>query len=260
MYPFIRGSIFTLLLFLSIGICAQDTLHKEIKKSAPTAPVKKRVLLIPPEQKMYMSDIDRNINAETKLKVPQIREIFRNGVDNQLNSQFKNTYKVISLLKDTAKTNKDLKFIYRSIGYKFTATLSKGKGDDQKNITNGQITAPTLGDEERYMRTVINQPGLIEAMHKKYGAELFVFISEIDMKGAQASDPAPTREAWVHYTTFNVQSIQIGGGLAKVKFDPGLNDPKKITSQVLSVAAKIIYSHSIPPEIVPVNKTAPKGH
>jgi hypothetical protein len=258
MYPFIRGSIFTLLLVLSIGVCAQDTLHKDVKKPG-AFPVKKRVLLIPPEQKMYMSDIDRNINAETKLKGPEIREIFRNGVDNQLNSQFKSTYKVISLLKDTTKTNKDLKFIYKSIGYKFTPTQGKEK-DGQKNITNGQITAPVLGDEERYMRTIINQPGLLEAMHKKYGAELFVFISEIDMKGAQASDPAPAREAWVHYTTYNAQAIQIGGGLAKVKFDSGLNDPKKITSQVLSVAAKIIYNHSIPPEPVPVNKTVPKGH
>jgi hypothetical protein len=249
-----------ILLALPLAGIAQVNKDKEQKPAAPPAPVKTKVLLIPPEQKMYMSDIDRSLNRETQLTVPQIRELFRTGLNNQLISKFKPVYKPISLLKDTTKTGKDLQFIYKCIGYKYTLTSGKEKPDEQKNITNGQITTPTHGDEERYMRTVINQPGLLEAMHKKYGAELFVFISELDLKGASASDPAPTREAWVHFTTYNLQGVQVGGGLAKVKFEPAVNDPKKITAQVLSVAAKIIYNRSIPPAPVADNKTPSKPH
>ncbi|HXC04707.1 MAG TPA: hypothetical protein VNZ86_08130, partial [Bacteroidia bacterium] len=76
-----------------------------------------------------------------------------------------------------------------------------------------------------------------------------------------SSDPLPQREAWVHFTTFDMQGKQVGGGLAKVKFDPALNDPKKISNQILSVAAKIIYNRSIPPPPpVSDNKTQPKQH
>jgi hypothetical protein len=250
----------TLLMLFCAVSTAQEAGNKDIKPANAPAPVIPKVLIIPPEKKMYMSDIDRSINKETQMSVPKIRDAFRTGLDNQLVSKFKPTYRVISLLKDSVKSQKDLQFIYRSVSYKYTLTSGKEKPEDQKNITNGQITTPTHGDEERYMRVGINQPGLLEAMHKKYGAELFVFISEIDLKGALSSDPVPTREAWIHFTTYNLQGVQVGGGLAKAKFDPGLNDPKKISSQALSVAAKIIYSRSIIPAPAPDNKTPVKGH
>ncbi|MFI5148515.1 MAG: hypothetical protein ACHQRM_02205 [Bacteroidia bacterium] len=252
------SSCFLILFFYSLAGTAQEKKDNEADK-AP-APVKTKMLIIPPERKMYMSDIDRSINKETKMTVPQIRETLRQGLDNQLMSRFKITYKPVSLLKDTSKTGKDLRFIYKSIGYKYTLCSGKEKPDDQKSVSNGQITTPTHGDEERYMRTVINQPGLLEAMHKKYGAELFVFISELDLKGAVSTDLVPQREAWVHFTTYDVLGKQVGGGLAKVKFEPGQNDPKKISNQVLSVAAKIIYNRSIPPAQTVENKTQPKPH
>jgi hypothetical protein len=219
-----------------------------------TGTVKKKVLIIPSDPKMYMSDIDRSISRETNQSFKEIRDLFRTGLDNQLVSAFKNSYTVITLLRDTVKSKADLQFIYHSTGYKYTVTQGKEKTAEQKPVSNGQLTVPIKDEEERYMRTVINQPGLLEAMNKKYGAELFVFISEIDLKAAVSTDPNPLREAWIHFTIYDLEGKQVGGGLAKVKFDPGLNDPKKIVSRYFSEAARMIYSRSIPP---PPVKTTP---
>jgi hypothetical protein len=217
-------------------------LPDKTKAGAP----KKKVMLIPFDPKMYMSDIDRSINRETKLKFTEIRDQFRWGIDNQLYGQFKPTYSVISLLKDTVKTKKDIQFIYQSTGYKYTVTQGKEKTEEKTPITNGQLTLPHQGEEERYMRTVINQPGLLLAMNKKYGAELFVFVSEVDMKSVPAIDGTHGREAWVHFTVYDLEGKQVGGGLAKVPFDTDQNEPKKIVSTVMASAAKAIYARAVP--------------
>jgi hypothetical protein len=245
------------LLALSFPLLSQNSTIGEDKPQVKPAVEKTRVLLIPFDPKMYMSDIDRSINRETKMNFDQIRDAFRSGIDNQLISRFKPNYSVISLLHDTAKTKKDLQFIYKSTGYKYTVTQGKEKPVEQANISKGQLTIPVRGEEERYMRTVINQPGLLEAMNKKFGAELFVFISEIDLKSSVDADGNPFREAWIHFTVYDLTGKQVGGGLAKTRFDADLNEPKKIVSRSFPAAAQTIYSRTVTPPAPPTQTPAP---
>jgi hypothetical protein len=232
-----------------LPLLAQDATRGGTGKEEPpkASVTKQKVLIIPFDLKMYMSDIDRSINRDTKMTFPQIRSSFRSGIDNQLVSAFKPKYTVISLLRDSVKCRGDLAFIYRSIGYKYTVTTGKETAVQQKSINNGQLTVPIKGEEERYMQTAINQPGLLEAMNKKYGAELFVFVSEVDLKSASSSDPVPMREASVHFTVYDLQGKMVGGGLAKSKFDPDLNEPQRIVSRVFSQVAEAIFTRSAPP-------------
>jgi hypothetical protein len=249
-------AIFLLASFLYSPLFAQNTTIGENKpdEKVKSGLGKQKVLLIPFDPKMYMSDIDRSINRETKMEFVQIRALFRAGIDNQLWTLFKPNYSVISLLKDTSRTKIDLQFIYRSTGYKYTVTEGKEKVSDQKKITNGQLTVAIQSDEERYMRTVINQPGLLQAMNKKYGAELFVFVSELDLKSTPAIDGIKGREASIHFTVYNLDGKQVGGGLAKSKFDGDLNDPKKIINKAFPSATKTIYTRSIPAPLPLGNK------
>jgi len=164
------------------------------------------------------------------------------------------------LLRDTVKTKADLAFIYKSTGYKYTVTKGKDNTAGQKPISNGQLTVPIKDEEERYMKTVINQPGLLEALNKKYGAEVFVFISEVDLKAAVTTDPNPMREAWVHFTVYNLQGKEIGAGLSKARFGTDLNETKKIIGSVFSQNARTVYSRSIlTPDSVKTMKTPLKG-
>jgi hypothetical protein len=237
-------------LVVFVLFCAHLSAQAPYPKTPPAAPKpitpKKKVLFIPFEPKMYMSDIDHNINRETKMNFNEIRESFRKGLDKELTLQFKQSFSSVSLLRDTAKTNKDLQFILHSVTYKYTPTKGPEKVATPANISKGQLTAQNGDDEEKYMRTIVNQPGLFAAMNKKYGTELFIFISEIDFKGASA-EGSPDREVDIHYSIYDKDGKFIYGNLAKAKFAKDMNQPKEIITKIFPVAVKDIYNHALPP-------------
>lgn len=51
---------------------------------------KHKVLIVPFEPRMYMSQIDHKINAETKWNQKKIKESFRFGLDDELYKSIKN--------------------------------------------------------------------------------------------------------------------------------------------------------------------------
>lgn len=73
-------------------------------------------MLIPFEPKMYMSDIDHNINKATKWKFEQIREYFRHELDTQLKLKFQSTQgNIVSYYIDySTKMSKDLAYVYNN--------------------------------------------------------------------------------------------------------------------------------------------------
>src|ERR1700744_3931932 len=91
------------------------------------AQVKHKVMVIPFEPKLYMSQIDHKINAETKFNQKEIKEAFRRGINAELAKALKQKYEVLDLLKDTAKYKKDIINIYKSI------TFDYEKAPDQNN-------------------------------------------------------------------------------------------------------------------------------
>ena len=58
------------------------------------AQVKHKVMVIPFEPKLYMSQIDHKINAETKLNQKEIKETFRKSVNAELAKALKQKYEV----------------------------------------------------------------------------------------------------------------------------------------------------------------------
>ena len=56
------------------------------------AQIKHKVMVIPFESKLYMSEIDHKINAETKLSQKEIKEAFRKGINAELARALKQKY------------------------------------------------------------------------------------------------------------------------------------------------------------------------
>lgn len=108
---------------------------------------KLKVMIIPFEPKMYMSQIDHKINAETKLTQKQIKEVFRKGINDELSGVLKKNFEVLDLLKDTTKYKKDLFAIYKSLTYSYDKVPDQNNykalvtEKDKKNqtIKNGQL-------------------------------------------------------------------------------------------------------------------------
>lgn len=238
------SAIIVFILFLGFNSYSQtsttiDLQNKEKKKVEYDTITKPRLLIIPFDEKMYLSDVNKSINRETKKTFPEIRDEFRFGINSYLKSQFRDAYEVTTLLDDTAKMKKDLVFAYNSIGLKYVS-VATGKENKTSNIKNGQLVSSSVA-EERYMNTVLKGPSLMAFLKKKYKADYVLFINELDIKNDVNSLGATgKRNASIHYTLYDINGKQIKGGLAKAQFSSGVNDIKKIMSSSFPAMTKTI--------------------
>src|SRR3954465_8982184 len=117
-----------LIIFSATRFCAQNpTLNKPAKDNLD-AHTAHKVLIIPFEPRLYMGEIDRQINAETKLSAKEIRYKFRDGLNEQIYKAFRTAnFGALDLMEDTVKYKKDLVDIYQYLSYDYL------KVPDQKN-------------------------------------------------------------------------------------------------------------------------------
>lgn len=248
-YRFYASVIF---LFSCVALNGQHTTRNQGQEKAPP-PGKHKVMLIPFEPRLYMSEIDYALNKETKLNGKQIKAIFRDGINEQLYKSLKPYHMVVDLMEDTVKTKKDLGDIYQYL------TLEYMKVPDQKNykppvkekhenvVKNGQLVDETK-DDQRFMNAKIKNATLVPYLYGKYKSDIFVFINQLDIKASNSGGPADAgatvsdgfRKLVVHYTVYTFDAKEINSGIAETQFPTSINDPKKIVNTYFSKLGQII--------------------
>jgi hypothetical protein len=214
------------------------------------AQTKHKIMLIPFEPKLYMSQVDHKFNAETKLTQKQIKETFRKGVNKELENALKKSFDVLDLLKDTTKYKKDLFSIYKTLTYSYdkvpdqtnykAPVNEKGKQD---NIKKGQLIVET-DPNARFMNAKIMSPNMVPGLFAKYKTDLFLFVNQLDItSNTLATGEMGTiseRIITVHYTVYTVDAKEIQSGICSVKFPGDVNTPSKIiSSYVAKIALEI---------------------
>ncbi len=198
-----------------------------------------KVMVIPFEPLMYMSQIDKKINEQTGWNFEQIRENFRRQLDVKILLKLQSKTQAISFYMDSIKMANDLSYIYksRSLAYELVDPKERNSAVNNKkakNITNGQLTVE-MNNDNRFMNTKIINPALLPSLSKKYGVEHFIFINELDIKyNMDAYDLATDsyqRDVMVHYTIMDKTQKVISAGIATVKLSSNENTPKKIVTQ-----------------------------
>ena len=122
----VRSVIFLIFNFLIFNCFSQTTINKKDKVERETSTTHK-VMLIPFEPRLYLSEIDYNINAETKLTAKQIKHTFRDGLNDQLYKAFKiEKYAVVDLMEDTTKYKKDIEGIYQYLSFDYQNEIGVG--------------------------------------------------------------------------------------------------------------------------------------
>ena len=251
------------------------TMQSTDQKYDPNHPIKdnRKVLVIPFNPKLYNSEADRNINKETNMTFNQIRHIFRVGLDFNVFTEIKKTFPSTSLLMlDTIKTKKDIDMIYEGIDYKYDpvpvdkATNVKSDGYNAKSkIENGQVVVK-VDDTQRFMNTTITNSELLPYLQKKYGADLYVFINELDIKNEINNSGISITDNYkriisVHYTLMDAAGKIITGGLASEKFPSNVNVPKDIIANHFSRVSTLIYEQILTSlNLKPVEKEKPKDN
>jgi hypothetical protein len=254
-------------------------------------PKKFKLMIVPFDYKMYMSSLDREIAAKTRLTFPQIRDNMRYGLAKQILLETKGSHPAISLIESDSSYD-DLKYIYNSIGYKYKLVPIKEevnvetdtKVDKLKNsltklvnkkqsasqprnreynsgkINNGQVESYD-NPGERYMHTSIHNPNLIPTLQLKYQTNLYIFINELDIEEVKSKESSrintlnSTRRIKVHYTIIDEKSNDVYGSSATTEIPSYISDMNKIINIYFKKIAEQICA-SVPSVEINKNEAA----
>jgi hypothetical protein len=235
--------------FVSIRAVAQDGTRNTSTASANAIG---KIMIIPFEPKLYLSEIDKKINAQTKWDFKQIRENFRHQLDKQLELKFKNYSSVISFYRDSVKMSKDLKYVYGATHISFDP-LDKPSSINSlptktTGIKDGQV-AVEINSEKKFTNIILTDKEALLYLNKKYQAEYFVFVNQLDIKNDVNSYNITTdsylRKVVVHYTILDKNGTLITAGIASSTFSSKEDNPKKIVALAFSPAATYIATKFI---------------
>ena len=206
-----------------------------------------KIMIVPFEPKLYLSEIDMKVNEQTKWNFVQIRENFRHQLDNQLKLKLQSTGTVLSFYTDSAKTWKDLMYTYKSTNLssdlvdKPTDASAVNKKDS--GIKNGEIHVE-MSTDKKFMNTKITDKEVLNYLNSKYKSEYFIFVNELDITSVPDSYDISTdsykREVGVHYSIIDKSGKTLNAGLLSTKFSSKENNPKKIVALCFAPIAATI--------------------
>jgi hypothetical protein len=242
-----------IIVFLGLLIVSTSLFSQQNKDTAKHALVKHKILLVPFKTTMLMNEIGKAVNTKTHLSNSKITEAFRYNLDLALYTTFKLNYSTVSLIQVPKKGDTTLAYTYTSIGYKYdlvpgpdTTGESHAEFDPklQKEhfMHNGQLQVP-MDYSKRFMNVNIANPQLLPYLNKKYGADIFVFINEVDIKNVSNNTTEDLtqsnfrREITVQYSIVTTQKHYLAKGILTTYFPYSENDPKVIGEQYFTIIA-----------------------
>ena len=241
-----------------------------------------KVMVIPFEPKLYMSDIDRDLNKKTGMSATQIKYNFRIGLAKIMYSQVIKEHPAIQMYSaENEEIQQDLTYIYKSTGYHYDympemeekpieskpkevlnkikkradETLYGSKEQGGTWVKDGQLYSVDYS-KERFMNVRVLNPNMFDYLSKKYEVGYFVFINQLDVKIAPGTDYRALenemyqREIKVHYSIYDQYGNLVYASAAKNYFPSVMNDMNLIIKGHFPKICKEIAFH-IPKEELP---------
>ena len=246
--------LFIFLLFHTFQVKGQS-----VTPPRDTVKAYNKVLIIPFEQNRYLCGIQKNFAESSNKSHSEIVNYFRYGLISEIQNEFLYHHRTLSLLHN-ADSVKDLYKTYSSINYIFTALpepLEDIKPKNNKNkskkstiIDEGQIKSNRV-IIPKYARVNLLKPEILGYLNQKYGSDLFLFITELDIEN-DISDPIAfinndyQRFIKVHYCLLDNKGIYLSEGVVKVNFPNTLNDMYLLKKEYFPVLAKLL-AKELPP-------------
>lgn len=232
------------LLINSSVLFAQEGTRNTVTKSSE---VVGKIMIVPFEPKLYLSEVDMKVNQVTKWNFVQIRENFRHQLDNQLKLKLQNVGTVFSYYTDSSSTWKDLMYTYKSTNLssdlvtKPTDAMVVNK--KESGIKNGEVHVEVSNDK-KFMNTKIIDKDALPYLTNKYKSEYFIFINELDIldvpNSYNISTDSYNRETTVHFSIIDKTGKTLAAGISSCQFSSKENNPKKIIANSFApIAADI---------------------
>lgn len=196
-------------------------------------------LVIPYKPMMHLSDADNDLSRYSELTPQEIREKLRVGLLKNLNSKLVLEYETKIPDQDFVQNDeRDLELIYNSLAfgqdtvYPLKANAVKDSLHSKKKAFASK-DATTKNIEKSYINVAFYDQKLLPDLARKYSADYFIFLNELDIKTnyADCLDLALKiyqRDLKVHYSIFDRNGKQVYGDVAVVKFPSNSNDVDEI--------------------------------
>ncbi len=229
-----------------------------------TSDLSGKIMIVPFEPKLYLSEVDMKVNQQTNWNFGQIRENFRHQLDAQLKLKLQSVAPVFSYYTDSAKTWKDLMYTYKSTNLSSDLvskpTDASVVNKKESGIKNGEVHVEVSNDK-KFMNTKITDKEALPYLTNKYKSEYFVFVNELDIidipNSYNLSTDSYNREVSIHYSIIDKTGKTLSAGLLSSQFSSKENNPKKIVSTCFAPIASYI-TDKLSAIINPKPSTPPK--
>ena len=229
-----------LLVFVSIITNAQD--------SAST-----KILLLPFNPNMYLSDIEQDIIQNTKMSPEEYRAYFRRALDLKIQGELKSYRPTVSLMSDNEGDDKnELREFYAQAGYSYIESVGKEVGkviSKKKSLFEKKTTeekAPlyiTTRGDDKFMNAAVTDKDFFNGLLSANGCNYAVSINQFEIKTNYSlcidlSKELYRRELIIHYSIIDANSKLLGGNFLVVYFPSDVNKPQEIADKTFKSVAE----------------------
>jgi hypothetical protein len=233
-------AILFILILITVAVRAQD--------SAST-----RILLLPFNPDMYLSDIEHDIMQNTEMSPEEYRAYFRRSLDLKLQGEIKTYRPVVSLMAENeGDDKKELREFYAQAGYNYMEPVGKGVGkviDKKKSLfekKTAEEKAPlyiTTRGDDKFLNAAITDKEFFKGLLSTNGCNFAVSINQFEIKTnfsscIDLSKKLYRRELIIHYSILDANAKMLGGNFLVVYFPSDVNKPQELVEKTFKSIAE----------------------
>ena len=203
------------------------------------------ILIIPFEDKMYNSKLDKDIALAGNLDFEQVRDRFRKGLIISLAAALNRKFETISFTPGDTNDLQAQSMIYAGIKYRYDLVEPKDDAkkkqpadqdiESTREIRDGQLVS-TKDNHPRFMNTELVNKDLFNELPKRFKKDLFLFINQFDLlkeyvQGTEEQKGGFKNKIRVHFALYDKQGRSLVDGLAEVSYPNSMNDINEILSR-----------------------------
>ncbi|MFM7078973.1 MAG: hypothetical protein ACKOYC_04180, partial [Bacteroidota bacterium] len=248
------------ILFICLVLAVIPAVAQQEKSPTDTIALS-NVMIIPYDERYYLSDADRDIMQVSTAMPDHFRKYFRFQVDRNVQRYVSLSYPCISLLNDTADELEETMYeILSKTGYRFEKVVPvepainrlldmeiklKKEGEKFADSKTASMYIPAKKDG-MYMHAIVKDgEKLFRKMKNKYNVDYFVFLTQLEIKTNYSScmDIAKKiyrREIMLHFTIYDAGGNVVAGSYATAHIPSDRNEASMISGQCFPELAKYI--------------------
>lgn len=205
-----------------------------------------KILLLPFNPDMYLSDIEQDIIQNTKMTPDEYRAYFRRALDLKIQGELKSYRPTVSLMADQeGDDKKELREFYAQAGYGYLEPVGKGVGkviDKKKGLfekKEAEDKAPlyiTTRGDDKFMNASVSDKNFYNKLMAANNCNYMLSVNQFEFKTNYSScidlsRKLYRRELIIHYSIWDANAKLISGNFLVVYFPSDVNKPQEIADK-----------------------------